>query len=1082
MAMILGCFRPRTDDGRDTSSHNDGSHTSSTASGTRIVTYVELLRRTSEPLGLVLDGGTDRDMPVFVAELYPGGVADNSGTLQRGDLVLAINGVSTDPLTHQEITSLLQNAGNYINLEIAYDMPPGGANPDENTVKKMANVTFKKEGNAFGFTISGGKTEGRPITVSHVLVGTAAYRRGTLKAGDRIMKIQGTDVRRASKKEALSLLQTCGEDCTLEIEYDVTLHSGLEEGNRLLQVEILKPKSASLGISLSESRSPCAMILISHIQDAGIADRCGALHVGDQLLSINKISLENKAVNEAIQLLIHSDFHVKLEILPWRAIPHTPELANDEAISDSMSRGERLAGSQASHSQLSLTSSTHTHSHLLPYYPDTMEVILHADSIGNHRGGGPAARLGQLKVGDRVLAINRIRMNGVTLEQAVKIVHEAGDTISMEVEFNITDTVVPTADPFEVTMVKTNTLNLGITINGSHHRGDLVWISNIKKGGIACREGILQPGDVILAINQQSLENSHLEEAAHMLKSCGDLVTLLVTKDTSGAAVMQHEPVIYSVELRRNGQGLGITLTGSRSEPNHPIIIGNIKEGGVAYSTGTMRAGDLILAINGESLHMKTVPEAIQMLQRSGDVVTLKICKSIKKTRGARSRPKTASPTGKHHHSHGRTSRGVSVLRSSSSSRPYSSSGSNHEHRTSGKGYLGYGNGTTPSLGHRLPATPSTMGLGTPLSTSPEGRLMEGMSWGSSHNGLGTVHNGVGPSSMEMTMNDPRLEGVVSYHGTSNSNSPSLRPSRTPEGANFVATATDSCDEKAVGLQVQQVGERGCVFKEFREAPVTGKENLVFQSIGPQRGTQAPQIPTRCSGRGGMVGGASLLLEPFRNGGSGGPMLDPDPDNAAKAGSDVASEEDESKKAILESARFQQQLKAIADSGSSDPDSDVEPPGSAFGVHVDPRYGGQRLDPYGGGPQAMMVMAMTAGGAHPYLYRGALVPQRPPGGLGPHVYHQEEGVVLQRHSGEKDFGFSVANAEGGGVYVKGLRPGGPAQLSRRLQPLDRIVQINGVDVMNSDCDTLLPLLRDSGNSVELIVIRSYLYSNERKHL
>ena len=50
------------------------------------------------------------------------------------------------------------------------------------------------------------------------------------------------------------------------------------------------------------------------------------------------------------------------------------------------------------------------------------------------------------------------------------------------------------------------------------------------------------------------------------------------------------------------------------------------------YSTGTMRAGDLILAINGENLHMKTVPEAIQMLQRSGDVVTLKICKSIKKT------------------------------------------------------------------------------------------------------------------------------------------------------------------------------------------------------------------------------------------------------------------------------------------------------------------------------------------------------------------------------------------------------------------------------------------------------------------
>ena len=350
---------------------------------------------------------------------------------------------------------------------------------------------------------------------------------------------------------------------------------------------------------------------------------------------------------------------------------------------------------------------------------------------------------------------------------------------------------------------------------------------------------------------------------------------------------------------------------------------------------------------------------------------------------------------------------------------------------------------------------------------------MEGTSWGSSHNGLGTVHNGVGPSSMEMTINDPRLEGVVSYHGTSNSSSPSLRPSRTPEGANcmyrppgggeegeivrsrrsFTETDEELTEEELSPRQRTAATKKQWDFKSSKSGKggvssrSSGRRQSLerrtssFRALAPSGGPRPLKSPQDAVGGGGMVGGASLLLEPFRNGGSGGPMLDPDPDNAAKAGSDVASEEDESKKAILESARFQQQLKAIADSGSSDPDSDVEPPGSAFGVHVDPRYGGQRLDPYGGGPQAMMVMAMTAGGAHPYLYRGALVPQRPPGGPGPHVYHQEEGVVLQRHSGEKDFGFSVANAEGGGVYVKGLRPGGPAQLSRRLQPLDRIVQV-----------------------------------------
>lgn len=44
-------------------------------------------------------------------------------------------------------------------------------------------------------------------------------------------------------------------------------------------------------------------------------------------------------------------------------------------------------------------------------------------------------------------------------------------------------------------------------------------------------------------------------------------------------------------------------------------------------------------------------------------------------------------------------------------------------------------------------------------------------------------------------------------------------------------------------------------------------------------------------------------------------------------------------------------------------------------------------------------------------------------------------------------------------------------------------QINGVSMRDSDCDTLLPLLRDTGSRVELVVIRSGLYSNDnRRHL
>ena len=52
-------------------------------------------------------------------------------------------------------------------------------------------------------------------------------RQGILKAGDRIMKVNGADVSHASQMETHSLLKTGEGTCTLEIEYDVTLHGTL---------------------------------------------------------------------------------------------------------------------------------------------------------------------------------------------------------------------------------------------------------------------------------------------------------------------------------------------------------------------------------------------------------------------------------------------------------------------------------------------------------------------------------------------------------------------------------------------------------------------------------------------------------------------------------------------------------------------------------------------------------------------------------------------------------------------------------------------------------------------------------------
>ena len=95
-------------------------------------------------------------------------------------------------------------------------------------------------------------------------------RKGILRAGDRILQVNGIDMRNASRNDADQLLVHSEGNCTLQIEYDVTVHGkislthyyiemrilfslleGLDETNGPLIVELQKPHGASLGITLS---------------------------------------------------------------------------------------------------------------------------------------------------------------------------------------------------------------------------------------------------------------------------------------------------------------------------------------------------------------------------------------------------------------------------------------------------------------------------------------------------------------------------------------------------------------------------------------------------------------------------------------------------------------------------------------------------------------------------------------------------------------------------------------------------------------------------------------------------------------
>ena len=63
-----------------------------------------------------------------------------------------------------------------INLEVEYEAPPG-TDADDGNEKKTALIKLQRgRTSGFGFTISGGRTENRHITVSNVMVGSMPYK------------------------------------------------------------------------------------------------------------------------------------------------------------------------------------------------------------------------------------------------------------------------------------------------------------------------------------------------------------------------------------------------------------------------------------------------------------------------------------------------------------------------------------------------------------------------------------------------------------------------------------------------------------------------------------------------------------------------------------------------------------------------------------------------------------------------------------------------------------------------------------------------------------------------------------------
>ncbi|XP_025027132.1 glutamate receptor-interacting protein 1, partial [Python bivittatus] len=604
-------------------------------------TIVELIKKEGTTLGLTVSGGTDKDGKPRVSNLRQGGIAARSDQLDVGDYIKSVNGINLTKFRHDEIISLLKNVGERVVLEVEYELPPASVQ-GPGVIFRTVEVTLHKEGNTFGFVIRGGahddRNKSRPVVITCVRPGGPADREGTIKPGDRLLSVDGIRLVGTSHNEAMCILKQCGQEATLLIEYDVSVMDSVTTASGPLLVEVAKTAGSALGVALSTSMC-CSkqVIVIDKIKSASIADRCGALHVGDHILSIDGTSMEYCTLAEATQFLANSSDNVKLEILPH----HQTRLAL---------KGPEHVKVQRSIKQILWDPYAKSHSsalschHYNTKHPDHFRMpalkcqktppqkSLSLVSSSFSPASMSAYSLSSLNMGTLPRSLYSTSPRGTMMRRRMKkkdfksSLSLASSTVGLAGQVVHTETteVVLTADPI---------VGFGIQLQGSVFATETLssppLISYIEADSPAEKCGILQIGDRILAINGILTEDSTFDEANQLLRdsSITSKVTLEIEFDVAESVIPSSGTFHVKLPKKHNVE-LGITISSPSSrKPGDPLVISDIKKGSVAHRTGTLELGDKLLAIDNIRLDNCSMEDAVQILQHCEELVKLKIRK-----------------------------------------------------------------------------------------------------------------------------------------------------------------------------------------------------------------------------------------------------------------------------------------------------------------------------------------------------------------------------------------------------------------------------------------------------------------------
>uniref|UniRef100_A0A672ZUI9 Ligand of numb-protein X 1 n=1 Tax=Sphaeramia orbicularis TaxID=375764 RepID=A0A672ZUI9_9TELE len=325
------------------------------------VTSIKITRvDPSEPLAISIVGGNETPLVrILIQDIYREGVIARDGRLLPGDMILKVNGIDISNVPHCYAVATLKQPCQLLRLTVLREQRhryrshshPHSHGHDvaggDDSIHVVLNKSTPEE--QLGIKLVR-RPEEHGVYIFHLLEGGLAARDGQLCVGDRVLAINGHDLRYGAPEHAALLIQASEERVHFIVSRQICLpapdilqeapwgmdgpppYSPVDIEQTLLDscqkpacyektVSLTKEPYDSLGMTVAggmSSRGWDLPIYVTNVDPDGVVGQEGSIRKGDILLNVNGVDLTGVTRSEAVANLKNTSSPVVLKVLEMR--------------------------------------------------------------------------------------------------------------------------------------------------------------------------------------------------------------------------------------------------------------------------------------------------------------------------------------------------------------------------------------------------------------------------------------------------------------------------------------------------------------------------------------------------------------------------------------------------------------------------------------------------------------------------------------------------------------------------------------------------------------------------------------------